>query len=215
MFRYGILFFLLCVFILLGFFIANEMHIQLLQDPAFILQRGGVIAALVGIALLVADVLLPVPSSLIMIANGAMFGIWTGTLLSMIGGVLASMAGFYLGKKGAVIVNKFIPVTEQERAKVLMEKWGLLAVIITRPVPVLAESVSIIAGVVKIKNSQMLFASVAGLLPAAIIYAVTGAYSITAQSTVWSFVSVIFIGGIFWIAGRIYSGRKKNSTEPV
>ena len=114
-----------------------------------------------------------------------------------------------------IIVNKFIPVTEQERAKVLMEKWGLLAVIITRPVPVLAESVSIIAGVVKIKNSQMLFASVAGLLPAAIIYAVTGAYSITAQSTVWSFVSVIFIGGIFWIAGRIYSGRKKNSTEPV
>ena len=215
MFRYGILFFLLCVFILLGFFIANEMHIQLLQDPTFILQRGGVIAALVGIALLVADVLLPVPSSLIMIANGAMFGIWTGTLLSMIGGVLATMTGFYLGKKGAVIVNKFIPATEQERAKVLMEKWGLLAVIITRPVPVLAESVSIIAGVVKIKGSQMLFASVAGLLPAAIIYAVTGAYSITAQSTVWSFVSVIFIGGIFWIAGRIYSGRKKNSTEPV
>ena len=84
MFRYGILFFLLCVFILLGFFIANEMHIQLLQDPTFILQRGGVIAALVGIALLVADVLLPVPSSLIMIANGAMFGIWMGTLLSKV-----------------------------------------------------------------------------------------------------------------------------------
>lgn len=195
------------IFIIITFFIAEQYHIPLLHNPDFVLHQGGIIAALTGIALLVADVLIPVPSSLIMIANGAVFGIWMGTLLSMIGGVLSSLAGFYLGKNGSTVVNKFIPLEEQARAKHIMTKWGMLAVIITRPVPVLAESVSIIAGTTQMKLSKLFFASALGVLPAAIIYAVTGAYSIDTENRVLSFVLVVAVGGIFWGVGQ-FKNRK-------
>ncbi len=39
------------------------------------MRASGVVAALVGVGLLVADVVLPVPSSVVMLAHGALFGV--------------------------------------------------------------------------------------------------------------------------------------------
>ncbi len=197
--NYFFFFVLLIIFILATFFISEKWQIQLLHDPTFILQKGGIIAAFTGIALLVADVLLPVPSSLIMISNGAVFGIWVGTLLSMIGGVLATLTGFYLGKKSSTLINKFISDKEQQRAHAVMQKWGMTALIVSRAIPVLAESVSIIAGTTQMKWKQIIIASVVGLLPAAVVYAITGAYSVQIENVLWSFILVIGIGGVLWV----------------
>jgi uncharacterized membrane protein YdjX (TVP38/TMEM64 family) len=205
--RYFFLFLLISIFILITFFISEQYHIPLLQNPTYVLQKGGMVAALTGIGLLIADVIFPIPSSLIMIANGAVFGIWMGTLLSMIGGVLATLTGFYLGKRSSTLINKFISDKEQQTAKALMQKWGMTALIVSRSIPVLAETVSIIAGTAQMKWQQILWASVIGLFPAAIIYAVTGAMSLQIESAAWSFVLVLIVAAIFWSVGR-FAGKK-------
>ena len=58
------------------FGIAEALGVPLLTDPMPALKAAGPLAGVIGVALLIADVVLPVPSSLVMIAHGALFGVW-------------------------------------------------------------------------------------------------------------------------------------------
>ena len=73
---FGLLAMIMGVFLLL-FLTAEALNIPVLTDPEPILSAGGISAALAGMGLLIADVLLPVPSSLIMVSHGALFGVCT------------------------------------------------------------------------------------------------------------------------------------------
>src|SRR5919112_3383783 len=87
-------------FFLVLFAAAELLGVRLLTDPTPWLSGGGAAAACVGVGLLVADVLLPVPSSLVMVAHGALFGVTGGTLLSLLGSVGAALFGFAIGRRG-------------------------------------------------------------------------------------------------------------------
>ena len=79
--RYLVVIAAVFVVFLLLFIAVEALGIPLLIDPTPWMRRGGVLAAALGVSLLVADVLLPVPSSLVMVAHGALFGVLIGTLL--------------------------------------------------------------------------------------------------------------------------------------
>jgi hypothetical protein len=55
---------MLALFLIL-FLWVEALHIPFLTDPSRWLDRGGVWAALLGVGLLIADIVLPVPSSLV------------------------------------------------------------------------------------------------------------------------------------------------------
>jgi uncharacterized membrane protein YdjX (TVP38/TMEM64 family) len=107
---------------------------------------NGINVALTGVGLLVGDIVLLVPSSLIMIANGALFGVAIGTILSIMGNLGAALVGFFIGRRGEPVLARFIPPEESSRANHFLNEWGLLAIIITRPVPLLLETTIIMAG---------------------------------------------------------------------
>lgn len=90
---------------LVAFIVVEALHVPLLSDPAPWLTKAGYAAAAVGVGLLVADVLLPVPASIVMIAQGALFGIAGGTALSLVGGLGATLVGFLIGRRGRGLVN--------------------------------------------------------------------------------------------------------------
>ena len=75
---------------LLLFGLVEWLEVEPLRDPSALLASGGWSAALLGVGLLVADVLIPVPASLVMIANGAAYGILAGAALSLLGSVGAT-----------------------------------------------------------------------------------------------------------------------------
>ena len=85
---------------LLLFGLVEALGIPLLTNPTASLTRLGALAAPLGVALLVADVVLPVPSSLVMVARGAPFGVAVGALLSLVGSLGAGLFGFGLGRRG-------------------------------------------------------------------------------------------------------------------
>jgi uncharacterized membrane protein YdjX (TVP38/TMEM64 family) len=184
------------------FFLVEALGVPLLVDPMPWLKHGGIWAALLGVALLIADVLLPVPSSLVMVAHGALFGIWLGTLLSLIGSTGAAVFGFWLGRRGGRLLTRLVTPAERERADRLLKRWGLLAIIVTRPVPLLAETVAIMAGASPLGWGRTIPAALAGSLPPAFLYALTGASASQFQNTVLMFVFVLAIAGIFWMIGR-------------
>ena len=91
---YGLVVAVLAGTSLLLFALVEAAGVPLLTDPLPTLRAAGALAAVLGVALLVADVAVPVPASLVMLANGALFGLLPGAALSLLGGVGATVVGF-------------------------------------------------------------------------------------------------------------------------
>lgn len=192
----------LIVFFLLLFLIINALDVSILIDPTPWMASASWQVALIGAGLLVVDVLLPVPSSLVMIAHGVLFGIWRGTLLSLGGNVGATLVGFAIGRRGGKLMDRCLSRQERERADFLLRRWGGLAIIVTRPVPVLAETTAIIAGSTTMSWRIALISSVTGSLPPAVVYAVAGAKATSLNESLLVFGMGLFLAGLFWLARR-------------
>jgi uncharacterized membrane protein YdjX (TVP38/TMEM64 family) len=192
---------MLALFLLL-FFLVEGLGVPLLTDPTPWLNRGGAWAAALGVALLVGDVLLPVPSSVVMVANGALFGVPIGTLLSLLGSTGATLFGFWIGRRGGKMLDRLVPPAERERADLLLQRWGMLAIVVTRPIPLVAETVAIMAGASPLPWTRTALAALAGSLSPALLYALTGAAAGRFQNTALMFLFVLLITGVFWIIGR-------------
>ena len=204
----GMLAFFLCLF-----FVVEALGVPVLVDPTPWLNQGGVLAAALGVGLLVADVLLPVPSSLVMVAHGALFGVVGGTLLSLLGSTGAALFGFWIGRRGGRLLERLVTEEERARADLLLERWGTLAIIVTRPIPLLAETVAIMAGASRMGWGSTALAAVAGSLPPALLYALTGAAVANLQSTALMFVLAILVAGSFWMLGWLLDPFRRRGEE--
>src|SRR5262245_9136493 len=103
----------LIIFFTILFLIVEALGVPLLSDPTPWMKHGGIVAAVVGVGLLIADVLLPVPSSLVMVAHGALFGVVIGTLLSLLGSVGAALFGFAIGRRGGRLLERIVTPAER------------------------------------------------------------------------------------------------------
>jgi uncharacterized membrane protein YdjX (TVP38/TMEM64 family) len=199
--RYAIVAIAIAAFVLASFLLVEALGIPLLTDPSRHLERSGPAAAALGIALLVADVLIPVPSSIIMTAQGALFGVVGGTLISLVGGIGAGMTGYGIGRKGSRLISRVVTPEEQATANRLLDRWGTLALIVSRPIPILAETMAITAGTSSLPWRRALTGIAIGALPSALIYAIAGAYATSVASGALVFLLVVFFTGIIWGIG--------------
>ncbi len=194
---------------ILGFFLAlyllvEALGVPLLTDPSSSLQRGDMLAALLGVGLLVVDSVLPVPSSLVMIAHGALFGVVIGTLLSLVGRLGFAVVGFAIGRRGGRLLTRLVSPAEHARADALLQRWGLLAIVLTRPVPLLAETAAVLAGASRLAWGPFAFAALVGSLPEALLYALAGSVAATFHNAALVFVFVLVVAAAFWVALRKY-----------
>jgi membrane protein DedA with SNARE-associated domain len=112
------------------------------------------------------------------------------------------MFGFWIGRRGGKLLQRLVPPEERARADRLLRRWGTLAIIVTRPVPLLAETVAIMAGASPMGWGRTALAALAGSLPPALLYALTGASAGKFHNTVLMFVFVLLMTGFFWLVGR-------------
>jgi len=133
-------------------------------------------AAAVCFGLLSADVLLPVPSSFVAVISGKALGFVGGTALNWIAITLGHFIGFMLARRlGRPIVIRFAGEAGTDRAEDLWSRSSVLGIILSRPVPVLAESLSMYAGLTKMEWKKYLVIVGVANLPHSIIYAWAGA----------------------------------------
>lgn len=155
---------------------AELLGISLLTDPASWLGDRELPAALLSVGLLLVDVVAPVASSTVMTANGALFGVLGGTLLSFAGSVAAAALAFALGRRGSGVLDRVTPRAERVRADAFLARWGALAVLVSRPVPIAAETLALLAGASPLSWPRFLAAAALGSLPPALLYAAIGAH---------------------------------------
>ena len=193
---------ILLLFFLIIFLIVEQFNLPVLTNPHDWMRAGSLSTAVLGITLLVTDLFLPIPSSLVMIANGALFGIVLGTILSLLGNLGAALTGFSLGRWGSSLLPRFVSPKQRRQGNRLLEKWGALAIIVTRPVPLLAETTVIMAGTSTMSWKNMGLATILGSFPGAIIYAWTGATATSFDNSLLMFGLVLLIAGGFWLLGN-------------
>jgi len=200
--RYFLVFLIMLVLLTLMFLAAESLQIPIFTDPSEMMKKGKWEAALIGIGLLMSDTFLPVPSSLVMIAHGWAFGIPLGALASLIGAMGGSAIGFYAGRRGGPLLNRIVPEDERRQADAVLKKYGAIAIIVSRPIPMLAEALILLAGTSNMSWRTMLLASLAGNIPACIIYSIAGATASTFENWALMFGLVVAISGVFWMMGK-------------
>ena len=186
---------------LLVFLAAEGAGIPLLQNPIPALRTNPLAAGLFGFALLAADSVIPVPASVVMTAHGAIFGFLPGALLSLAGSVASALIAFGIGRAGRDIYARFLGEKQEERAAAMLRRWGPAAIVATRPVPLLAETVGVMAGAGGIRPITMILASTLGNLPPALLYAWVGAAD-AGDAGVWPFLVVLLMSGVLFLTGR-------------
>lgn len=194
--------FTIAVVLLVMFFAATASGVSLFEDPTPLLRGGRIAAAVAGVLLLVADVFLPVPSSLVMVAHGALFGLTAGTILSLAGCVAAALTGFAVGRAGNDAIRRWVTPAEHDRAGAMLERWGVVAIAVTRPVPILAETVAILAGSSPLTWRQVAVSAAAGSLVPSLAYAWAGAHATGVVNHALVFAGVLAITGLLWFLGR-------------
>lgn len=164
------------------------------------MSHAGAGSAAVLVALLAVDIFLPVPSSLVMVLSGAAFGVLWGSIFSLIGSIGGEWLGFELVRRyGARASRRIVGDEDLEKMRAMMARHGAAAVFITRALPVVMETMSVVAGLSQMSRKSFLAASLAGTLPVAIIYAYAGAVSREVSSFVPAVVMMLAVAGGAWI----------------
>jgi uncharacterized membrane protein YdjX (TVP38/TMEM64 family) len=203
------------VFFLVLFLIGEAAGVPLLEDPTPWLQQAGWLAAALGVSLLALDVLLPVPSNVVMISHGALFGIVVGTLLSLLGSMLASAAAFWIGRRGGRLLALTVPDDERVRADAFLARWGVIAIVVSRPLPLLAETILVLAGASPLGWHSAMLATAIGSAPLCLLYAWAGAASIGFESGAVVFGLTLVLAAIVGLTVRRIERSRPGSGRPV
>jgi uncharacterized membrane protein YdjX (TVP38/TMEM64 family) len=167
------------------------------------LSNAGTGGALLIVLLLAADVFLPVPSSLVMVISGAAFGVMWGSALALVGSVAGEWLGFEIVRRfGRAASSRLVGDDELARVNRFFERHGAAAIVVTRPLPIVMETMSIVAGLSRMTRSSFLLASLAGTAPIVVVYAYAGAVSRQVGSLLPAVIVLIGVAGLGFVVYR-------------
>ena len=167
------------------------------------LRRQPVAVAGLVIALLAVDVVAPVPSSVVSVIAGALLGFAGGALASFVGMTLGCGIGYALGRSGGRRgARRFLGRREAARLDAGWARWGDAFLVVSRPVPVLAEASVIAAGLSAMDRRRFAWLTGLGNAGVSVGYAAVGAWAPDAPSFAVAFVLALAIPGVAMFAAR-------------
>lgn len=163
--------------------------------------NAGAAGAATIVGLLAVDVFLPIPSSLIMILSGAVFGVWWGAVLAFCGSIGGEWFGFEMARRyGTGLSSRFVgDAAEMQRLNQILRTHGAAAVVVTRALPVVMETMSVVAGLSTMPRRTFLVASILGTAPIVAVYAYAGAMSRETGSLVPAIVILVAVAAAGWV----------------
>lgn len=154
----------------------------------------GVWAPIVSALLMILQALVaPLPAFLITFANGLAFGPFWGAVLTFTSATLAAVLSFWLARGlGRGPVEALAGKAGLEFADHWFARWGTLAILIARLVPIISfDIISYAAGLTGMSFVGFLVATMLGILPATILYSYLGARAPE------------YVGVLFWAFGIV------------
>lgn len=169
-------------------------------------------AWLAGILLLVSDIALPVPSTIVMSALGLMYGWFVGGLIasagSFLSGIVAYLGCLWLGRPAARWIAGEEGLQKGERLFITSGGW---LVAVSRWMPVLPEAIACLAGLVGMRWRVYVLALACGSLPVGFAFAAIGALGNTSPGGAIALSAVLPI--ILWLAARHWLRRSDSKDK--
>jgi uncharacterized membrane protein YdjX (TVP38/TMEM64 family) len=166
-----------------------DMIVARWLDP----RPAPVVLAAMEIGVLAADLLLPVPSSLVATLGGAELGIAAGTACAWLGMTLGSLAGWWLGRTAGQRALAGLEADERAGLEARHLRLGPLLIVLTRPVPLLAEAATLLAGATGMRFRDFLAAAALGNLAVALAWSIAGRLGQKADSLQWVLVASLAV----------------------
>lgn len=171
------IFLFLAALVLLSFFIWGDSLMEFFSQEGTIqwLKGYGEWAWAIAILLLMADLFLPLPATLIMAALGYLYGPLAGGLIGGIGSFVSGSTGFWLcrslGEKQAI---NLLGKKDYEKGKKIADNIGGWIVVMSRWLPVFPEVIACMAGLTRMPALYFHLALLCGALPMGLVYAFVG-----------------------------------------
>lgn len=175
--RLLLIFIVFAALVLASFFIWGEALMNTFTQEGSVawLNQYGNWAWTAGLILLLSDLILPIPATLVMSALGYLYGPIIGGILSSLGSFAAGSSGYWicrlLGERAAL---RLLGPRDYERGKKLSGKIGGWVVVLSRWLPVFPEVIACMAGLVRMPAGYFHVALACGSLPLGFIYAFIG-----------------------------------------
>jgi uncharacterized membrane protein YdjX (TVP38/TMEM64 family) len=157
--------------------------------------------------LLALDVLLPVPSSIVSAAAGVLLGFWVGTLVVWVGMTVSCFLAYLIGARSSSLARRIVGDGGLQRARELSDRYGDLAIVLCRPVPVVAEASVLFAGVMHVPAARFLRVCALANVGVAAVYAAIGAWAMSVDSFLLAFLGAMAAPGLAWVAARLFLPR--------
>lgn len=207
MMRWAALWFLLLALVLVPFLLFEKQFEQLATWLAQGNASGWATAGAIG-GLLALDLFLPVPSSIVSTGAGVLLGFWRGAAVVWMGMTAGCLVGYAFGARAAGAARRLVGDASLARAASVMDRHGPWALVLCRPIPVLAEASVVFAGLVRTPRAPFLALTAGSNLGIALAYAAVGAYSMEAQSFLLTFLGALALPGLALVAGKLWLGRR-------
>ena len=143
-----------------------------------------------------------------MVLSGAAFGVFWGGVLSLVGSIGGEWLGFEMVRRyGRRVSAALVGDDELARLESFFDRYGAAAIAMTRPLPIVMETMSVVAGLSRMRRTTFLAASLAGTAPIVFVYAFAGAKSREVGNLVPAVVMLVAVAGLGWLVYRSMSRR--------
>ncbi len=169
---------------------------------------------LLGIGLLVVDIVLPVPATGVMSALGTVYGFWLGWLFGASGSVLSGLVAYGAVRAGGDrVATRFAKAGEMAEFRALFDRWGGLAIVGSRMMPILPEVMTVLAGLARMRFRTFLAALMLGTVPVSALFAWWGSYVGTSAPGASLAVAVAAPVGLWVVFLAVFRRRRRRAGQ--
>lgn len=193
----------LAVLVIVPFLLVGEPLERALSGEAardWLLSWGS-LAWVVGLGLLVADLVLPVPGTAVMAALGMIYGGLVGGAIGLVGSATAGLLGYGLCRGlGRTWAPRLLGEDGLAQGRALFARFGSWIVLLSRWLPLLPEVVACMAGLIPMPLGRFVVALLLGTAPMAFTFATIGALGVERPAVALA-VSAL-LPPLLWLVGH-------------
>ncbi len=154
------------------------------------------------LALMVLHSFVPFPAECLALANGMVFGLFWGSLITWSGAMLGAWLAFGLARSlGRPFVGRVLPARHRERVDAWSGEHGWSALLAARLVPVIAFNlINYAAGLVRVSWWTFTWTTAVGILPLTVLMVLLGERMATMPS--WAWLGLGALALLLWLLLR-------------
>ena len=158
------------------------------------------LVAVILFLVLASDIFLPVPSSIASTACGLVLGPVLGFAVSFLAMSASAASGYALGRFASGMAARIVGAADMAALREFQRRSGPWTLLALRPVPVLAESSAVFAGIGRLPVGPTALQLALGNAVVSLVYVFVGAFFADAERGSWiAFLAAMAVSGVFFL----------------